>query len=1179
MGAPAIELLVSCVNGGGVFHLSRTGVSQWSKVDTTGLALIPGGCLLARQAEGRAEVRRWLEGEVHRIELTKRSLDLHDLRWHGGRLLVVATQINTIFEFDSAFRELRHWVLQGEEDSCHVNSVCIHDGRILASRFGNFLKHRGYSGHSREAGEVYDVETGEVLLRNLSQPHSLVSHEGSLWLCDSETHRVLEFRDWKLQRALEVDGYARGLALADGFAFIGLSRSRNADSGSRESAAVLRVKLATGAEVERTALPVNEVYDIRVMDHAGIPSLRDAAFRDAVNEFDTQRHERNLAVEAVRQQARDALSMGAELPVLHRKIHELHLQLEEESSQRMLAQQAARTLEGIRLEDQEWIARLEGAVQSGRSGAEQSVAAVNAVLGNYQEAVTSRDVYIEMLEQRSRNALVLARDAAAAAADHAALAIAVRDQRLQDLRDHIARIESSRSWRWTRPLRKDAPHLPAETNLPEAGTAAAGMAEVEFFSTLPQYASVAGGETGATLVTPPKVPSRASLPVVGLSFPEVDEPEVTIVVAAHGNFAMTRSCLAAVRADSHTPTYEVILVEDASGDTEMERFASVPGLRYVRNAENVGYLRSMNAILPLARGQYTVLLNNDTQPHEGWLRELLQPFRLFHDCGAVGSRLLFPDGRQQESGSIVWNDGSACNHGIGVAGWRVEDHAVREVDYVSAAAMIIRTDLMDELEGFDPRYMPAYYEDTDLAFRLRARGYRCFYQPYSEVTHVQGASHGTDESTGVKRHQVINLEAFRNRWRETLEIDQLPPGQHPFLARCRAQRKQSVLIIGQEPPRPELSAGSRAIWQLVQQLQHTGFDVRFWSQVPVEDVLGSDLLARHGIELFDQQRVGRAFEEWFAQHAAYFDIVILSGVATATACLSALRRHSTATVIYYGHDIHRIRLERQAAVLGDQEVMVAAERMGVLEEVAWLESNVVLYPTDEETRVVQAFLLSRGLSEDRARTVPLLVFPEDDPRPDADRSPSQDRRDVLFVGGFAHTPNVDGIEWFAREVWPVVRKGSEFLRLVVIGDAPPAHIRSLASADVLIVGGVDEATLRARYDTARVAIAPLRFGAGLKGKIVESMYHGVPCVTTPVGAEGIGIAAKLAVARDPDDFAAAVLQLVDDDIDWRAASDAGRAYVQERFSRKAATAFWHELLGPPGLASVAERLERLRHPR
>jgi GT2 family glycosyltransferase/2-polyprenyl-3-methyl-5-hydroxy-6-metoxy-1,4-benzoquinol methylase len=260
-------------------------------------------------------------------------------------------------------------------------------------------------------------------------------------------------------------------------------------------------------------------------------------------------------------------------------------------------------------------------------------------------------------------------------------------------------------------------------------------------------------------------------------------PAVSIVIPSFNGGAYLETCLRALAETlPHGFRGEVLVVDDASTDDTpglLERWAKRDSrLRSLRNPENAGFITSCNRGAGAAIGDILLFLNNDTLPLPGWLPPLLRAFEAFADAGAVGGKLLYPDGRLQEAGGVVFSDGSGANFGRGDVD--AEDPLysyVREVDYCSGAFLATRRALFAELGGFDPHYAPAYYEDTDYCFKLRQNGYRVYYQPESRIIHVEGASCGTDLASGLKHYQVLNRTKFADRWRDVLHRHPAPPGR------------------------------------------------------------------------------------------------------------------------------------------------------------------------------------------------------------------------------------------------------------------------------------------------------------------------------------------------------------------------------------------------------------------
>jgi GT2 family glycosyltransferase len=642
-------------------------------------------------------------------------------------------------------------------------------------------------------------------------------------------------------------------------------------------------------------------------------------------------------------------------------------------------------------------------------------------------------------------------------------------------------------------------------------------------------------------VAPPRPEEPCPAPEAIALPPAAADPVVSVVVTSYGAVPQTLRCLAALARDRSGVPMEVIVIDDAAPDPAVAELARVPGLRLIRNPARIGYLRSTNAAAAAARGEYLLLLNNDTEPAPDAIGAMLALFRTRPDAGAVGAKLLFPDGRLQEAGGIVWRDGSGWNYGRGDDPDQPAYDYVREVDYCSAAALMVPRALFAELGGFDLRYAPAYYEDTDLAFRLRAAGRPVLYQPRARVMHVEGVSHGTDPTAGGKAHQITNRTRFVARWGATLAAEHYDPGAHVLRAREHARRRLVVLVVDHYVPEPDRDAGSCNILNYIDALLAEGALVKFWPHNREYKPGYTEALQDRGVEVFHGGR-GDAFAEWIAEHGAELDHVLLSRPEVALAALGPLKRLSPARLIYYGHDLHFRRLRLEADLTGDAQVAATARRMERIERWIWRSVDVVLYPAADEATTVA------GLEPSViARAVPAFGFTEfgapRDPPPGSD---------ILFVGGFAHPPNEAAVLWFAETILPMIQARRPEARLVIAGSHPGPQVRALAATGALIRADLPPDALRAQYRAARVVVAPLRYGAGVKLKVAEALREGTPLVTTTVGAQGLaGIERVAAVADDPAGFAAAVADLLDDAALWRVRCAAQLEYAREQLTRAA----------------------------
>lgn len=625
-----------------------------------------------------------------------------------------------------------------------------------------------------------------------------------------------------------------------------------------------------------------------------------------------------------------------------------------------------------------------------------------------------------------------------------------------------------------------------------------------------------------------------------ISYPQAQErPLVSILVLSFGHSSVTQRCLSSIFINPPSHPYEIFLSDDFSHEPELKNLINIKGLNFIEPEANLGWTRHVNWATQRCRGKYIILLNNDVEVRQNALDSLIETIISSDKIGVVGSKLLYPNGRLQEAGGIIWNDGSAWNYGKNSDPKRPEFNFLREVDYVSGASMIFSKSIWNSLEGFDESFSPAYYEDVDFCFRVRQLGKKVVYQPRSEVMHFESVSYGSGKDNLKQNLLQKNKQVFLQKWGSLIKESHYNNHDGTLKASDRfTAKKKTIAIVDHYALEPDRDAGSKAVFDLIQALKYLDYSIKFWPDNLLYNKKYTSVLQKAGIEVA-YAPWSESFESWI-EDRNYIDSFVLCRPEIADKYIPLIKKaFPDKKIIYFGLDIHHLRLLREADVKNDINMREEAAKLLKLERAIWNESDVSIYLSQEE---------ARSVNELAPKATVAAINPYYFSDLSSLRKPPE-CQEIIFVAGFNHPPNVDAAIWIARDIFPLIQKEVSNCKLLLVGSNPKAEILALSSDVIEVTGYVSSENLVQLYNRTRVAIVPLRFGAGVKLKVVEALHVGIPLVTTSIGAQGLPRLAEFAFVYDePEIIANMVVSLLRDDELWTCQSKKQLQFASENFS-------------------------------
>jgi GT2 family glycosyltransferase len=651
------------------------------------------------------------------------------------------------------------------------------------------------------------------------------------------------------------------------------------------------------------------------------------------------------------------------------------------------------------------------------------------------------------------------------------------------------------------------------------------------------------------------------LPIIArhpLDFGHTEPPALSVIMVLHNNFALSMMALSSLRSN-YPGDIELILVD--SGSSDETRFIS----RYIRGADviridsNIGFVKACNAALMSVTAQSVLYLNNDVELAPGAVDSALRRLNSDPRIGAVGAKIIRLHGKLQEAGSIIWRDGITRGYMRDASPLAPEANFVRDVDFSSAAFLMVRTEVLQRLEGFAEGFTPAYYEDADLCARIIQEGMRVVYDPSVVIHHYE---YGTAvNQRAVKRQIGRGRQTFINRNAAFLRDHYIADPRVEVFARSRDMRQRRILFIEDQVPLRFLGSGFVRSNDLIRVMAALGFHVTvfpiFGGRFDIASIY-SDMPDTVEV-MFDRSL--EDLPEFLNARDGYYDTFWV--VRT--------------------HNLDRTHAALEGYLLGKgrpPRIILDTEAIGALREEARNSLNPSAKPFDLNAAIAREFsnaAFSQSIvtvCDHEARTLRGMGFNDVSVigharDVDPTMRPFAERSGMLFVGAIhdMNSPNHDSLCWFVDEVLPLVERELRWETRLTIAGYTASQVTLDRFRDhhrISIVGPV--ADTRPLYDTNRVFIAPTRFAAGTPYKIHEAASFGLPVVATELlrgqlGWEN-GRDMLSADTSDPALFASHIVRLHREPALWQGIRDAAIERLRTENNLDDYSRLVQKLLGP-----------------
>jgi glycosyltransferase involved in cell wall biosynthesis len=658
--------------------------------------------------------------------------------------------------------------------------------------------------------------------------------------------------------------------------------------------------------------------------------------------------------------------------------------------------------------------------------------------------------------------------------------------------------------------------------------------------------------------------------------------KVSVIIPTKDQVALLKCAIDSILTKTTYKDYEIIVLNNNSNTPEffalMEEYTKQhpDKFRCIDANFPFNFAKLMNVGVAASTGDYILFANNDIEVISGdWMTEMVSFAQRPH-TGAVGVKLLYKDDTIQHAGVVLGLGGAAGHVFVNMhrndRGYYNYVRSLNNYAAVTAACQMCRKAVYNEVGGMDET-LDVEYNDVDLCLKFLSAGYYNVYVPDVEVYHYESATRGHPfQSKESWAQHEKDFGIFNRKWKPLIEndpfynpnlsitctdfqlrYDPLPEPQPQTPAPKRSRK--TVLIVDHDVPTVDKDAGSRTINNFTDSLLALGCDVRFWVPNMYPEAHYVKLLTDKGVTVLHGEEYvqwNKGWEKYIMAHIDDIDAILLSRSSISLPIMKYLRRHRfPGKIFYYGHDLGYLTARQEAALKGDKNLLEIADRVQEAEDYMYRQADGALMISPEEIAYIKAYI-----------NTPIYHVPAYFFDVDAQSPGYSSRSGILYVGGFGHPPNTDAMLWFLEEMYANLE--AKGIHLTIAGAKIPDSIFAYQQRfpSLRVMSDVPADVLNDLYAQTRIAVVPLRLGAGIKGKVLEAMAKGVPVVGTDRAFEGLVKEKGFAYTahNTAGELTEQINALYADEARWNTLSAFGKHYVKANFNQNKMKEVFRQML-------------------